>query len=1712
MYTKPKHIRFLVTHYLLLLLLLLLLCFSNRTLAQSPTISYPVAAQELTRGYSQGNLTIKLVFNGICTGTTTAKIALPASVSYVAGSVNKTAGTTALSIAESSITDLSNPVFSITGITTIGDNITFTVARNAACGSLATAKDSVYVFTNGGCSNGSELVSTVNTYNILSPSLAITPAIALTNAVIGTTANRITTVTNGGNGVLDTLWYYVVYPGGGIVNSNGTNTITANGSSFTPSSTSGDTLFYRIYGVTLFGGDNLLSNGETVTITEPIKVVKCNTTTTYGAGWGKTQASQCQVAVGTSAMTMAVGVPNFTTAISEPVAVGACTPSNVTITITNTGTGGNAGALYNVLANIGNTNPNALTVVTGPSIITYSNFAINGVPVTVTQTGTTPYNINASQFSTDPDGTGTGLEDLDGDGQFDDLAPGKSLVITCKRNYTITPACTVPDYYLKIGAQLTYDNMCGTNVVATNATGGATVQHTSNSVSVTTPALVAAGTPFTLRFCNSGFNSTAIIRPTDSTYLEITLPAGLTYVGNGQYNGFAATVSQVGSVLYISYKGITNGFCFNADFLYTCGTTGALSVPYKVYYVIDRSCGAIEYFAPCTSMTINVKCPSICPGGMANFAPSARRVNYGYADAKMTTLVNPATLTGYTIKTGMSYDTFNIVAPAKEIGTYNNLYYYYQVDRAAGVDVLQFVSGTLNFKAGGTGATISCTMPAPDLSTSTATLTKFKWNFTVLLGGACGLPISLNTGDSIWVDMKYVVTTANNSALYGTRITTPANGSNYFYNLNASSVATFCDSWAPDIYLLGLIKQGAGSSQSNPISITGCSTSAAGIYNYGIVTNEAGDVFPGEYRPGVRLDSVVITLPAGISWTGANIAMTVDTFGSPYQDFRNTQSIPGTLRGNQIVLVNDGTWRMSDLLPSTYVSYNGMAFSIVANCAAAANSIITVSSYGKSYAYDNINIPFASTNSTGVGNLTLNYNTATKPAISVQNNTGVVQGIKSQQYWDVQVNNPSTQTAPYVWLALEKSTGTGNISIDSVVLKPSNVILTAATYNTTDKWYQASTAGLASGSSQQARVYFKYASCSPDSILLKSGWNCTGYPSPDPLTGYACSAAQTYLKVIPQLSQMQLNVSRQPGGGSSINLCTIDSALLVLNSAQSANLVNPYVIFYPPAGVTMIPTIQVEYPLGSGNYQSAAITLVAGGGYKIDLTAHSAIGANGILGTASANPAFTPLGGDRQAKIKLDFTTSCGFSSGSSFSFSAYGNQPCGSPATGNGVTATTAALNISGVTVSGSAGVNISFGSATSATCGTFIPVSLTTTPTSVGTSAGDTMVYTLPLGLAYAGGLTSGFTADTSGTGGATVIKIAMPVGVVASTPINYTFNVVPSGSGCGSATITGAYKRAIAALSCGGTPCTGSSVVIASATSPAITLNKPSLNITGMSTGTTGWIIGTSQTIHLTYNNTGTQASLANVDTVEFFCGSSTVPFAKQALTKSVAAGSSDYDDFTILVSTGACTAGNLITAKIQTTTSSGTPQCLCAVSSFVMNGVPLPLTFITTDITTDHCAADIQWTYNITSGAIEHFIIERSIDGRDFNSVATLQPGTKDYIDITPYSGNWYYRIKALEITGTVFYSTILTVKTTLCGTNTLKVYPNPTTGKVQIVLQGNSINNSFELIDALGRTLQKGRLQANSNNTVEISNVTSGRYMLKIISDESTQTAMLDIQK
>lgn len=1704
----------LINKFNIYICLFVLIAQTFTSYGQAPLITYPTPAQNIVRAYGNSLLTVRLVFNGICTGPTSVKIAFPASVNYVASTISKIGGTAGVSITESSIADLRNPVFTISGISAVGDELIFTVARRATCGTLATAKDSIYFFSSGGCSNGSEVSGTDNTYNLYAPALAITPAPAVTGAVLGTTSTRITTIVNGGNGATDTLRFYIVYPNAGIVNTSGTNAITANTLSFTPTTISGDTLFYKIFGATIFGGNSELTNGETVTIAEPIRIAKCGVSTTYGAGWGRNSSSVCEWATGTSAVSMATGVPAFTGVSGvRGTYVDKCTPYDYTLTMTNGGSGNPiAAAMYDIKIDQGQSGGAVGPIYSyDTTLFTLSDLRIGSSSIPSSGIswlgGVLQVDLN-NLFTTDPDGIG-GLSDVDGDGFFDDLLGGASVALVTKLTVKPTLPCGRDKItWSSTGVELRYRTMCNPTIIRSDkrASGLNYYYESAFDGIAYIPANVFGGKPFRFQAKEAHYiNSSSFDNGNTRYRWKIALAPGFSVSGTGNpkygttsvsYTTVSGGASGVDTVVYVSNT--TSLDSFSLDLVYTCGTGGGKGVYYALEKIDNIVTGCERQgLLFCDVASTTAFCPNPCPAGPSNYIPEVRRADgsLGWTDYTLATRQVSSAISAYDLSKALYLDTVNIICTALQNNPATNLHIELTLPKnTSGVNKLTPVRVVSQYYRGGSLISTSTVTSASGVL-STATEQSIDWTLS-LPGG------SLLAGDSIYSVASYVVATNDlprNDIQSGSR--------NIYFNINSLGGRDYCFDPVPEMYLVGTSLENAhngyGTEGCNPNSLGGSTNYLARRFN------TSGVLFQNEYRPVMYVDSIVATIPTGY-----------DFVSSAYQPQTGGASLsltPTSIVGNVYKFVNPGTWVPLGLtVTNAYGGY--VPFTVVPNCATVNNELINFKVYIRDYYYAYAGLPtppgLAREILGGPGKtIGINYVTANKPDITLSNQTGVVQGVLPSQSWTVRMSSVGLTTAPYTWLAIPTKPG---ITVTSITDVATSTILTPTVYPG-GTWYKLSTAGIASGTFKDYKIDFTYTACTMDSLKVMAGWNCSSFPTSP--TAYTCGADSLFLKVDPQPSQIQLSIARQPGAGSAINLCLQDSVLLVVNSAQAANLISPTVNFYPPTGVTLVTPVQIEYPLGSGLYETATLTPLVGGGYQINLSSHSGIGTNGMLGTALSNPSFSPLGGDRQAKIKITFTTDCNFSSGTSFSFNAFGNRPCGSTAIGFGIAATTSSLNIIGATAPGSAGVTIDFGGVSTLNCASAtIALTLITIPTGASTVAGDTMIYTLPPGLGYAGGITSGFSVDTSGTGGSTKVKIAMPAGVSPATPINYGFNVKPQGGGCGSVNVVGTYKRLIASLVCGvgpgSFPCSNSSVIISSATSPPITLNKPNLNISNVTVlDTNKWVMGWAwiNRVKVFYSNNGLDAYVGNVDSVEFFCGTNTTPFAVRPLTKSLAIGASDSDYYEIIIPNTACSVGSFVTTKIQTRTSAGTFQCLCTPASYNVFGVALPLNFLSTNATSKDCEVNVDWTYNITgSDKLQSFEIERSNDGSKFLTITQLSANTNRYNDLTPNSGKWYYRIKAIFTDGKSLYSNTLQTTTMQCASNSISVYPNPATEQLQIVLQGSTLNNTYELIDALGRVILTGNLNANSINRLFVGDIGEGVYMLKVINNDSVHTQQVQI--
>lgn len=143
-------------------------------------------------------------------------------------------------------------------------------------------------------------------------------------------------------------------------------------------------------------------------------------------------------------------------------------------------------------------------------------------------------------------------------------------------------------------------------------------------------------------------------------------------------------------------------------------------------------------------------------------------------------------------------------------------------------------------------------------------------------------------------------------------------------------------------------------------------------------------------------------------------------------------------------------------------------------------------------------------------------------------------------------------------------------------------------------------------------------------------------------------------------------------------------------------------------------------------------------------------------------------------------------------------------------------------------------------------------------------------------------------------------------------------------------------------------------------------------------------------------------------------------------------------------------------------------------------------------------NLNWTaygaYNFS-----HFEIERSTDGRSFSTAAVLFADENKF-DMKSFSyndkvaaANYYYRLKMVDLDGSVVYSNIIKVYTDVKGNQiSISVYPNPAAQSISIDNAGNI--GQVRAFDLSGRGWT---LTRSSNNMFDVRNLPVGVYFVKV---------------
>ena len=132
---------------------------------------------------------------------------------------------------------------------------------------------------------------------------------------------------------------------------------------------------------------------------------------------------------------------------------------------------------------------------------------------------------------------------------------------------------------------------------------------------------------------------------------------------------------------------------------------------------------------------------------------------------------------------------------------------------------------------------------------------------------------------------------------------------------------------------------------------------------------------------------------------------------------------------------------------------------------------------------------------------------------------------------------------------------------------------------------------------------------------------------------------------------------------------------------------------------------------------------------------------------------------------------------------------------------------------------------------------------------------------------------------------------------------------------------------------------------------------------------------------------------------------------------------------------------------------------------------------------------------------HYDIEKSIDGRSFNSIGNVAANgngaiVKNYqlVDDKANNSIQYYRIKMVNLNGSFSYSSILRINQQNSGLIT--IFPNPVSTICTLQGMDNSlINTNAQIIDAQGRALRNIVIKGQSQQ-INLSGIAAGIYVVR----------------
>lgn len=169
------------------------------------------------------------------------------------------------------------------------------------------------------------------------------------------------------------------------------------------------------------------------------------------------------------------------------------------------------------------------------------------------------------------------------------------------------------------------------------------------------------------------------------------------------------------------------------------------------------------------------------------------------------------------------------------------------------------------------------------------------------------------------------------------------------------------------------------------------------------------------------------------------------------------------------------------------------------------------------------------------------------------------------------------------------------------------------------------------------------------------------------------------------------------------------------------------------------------------------------------------------------------------------------------------------------------------------------------------------------------------------------------------------------------------------------------------------------------------------------------------------------------------------------------------------------------------------------------LPIELTYFSARKAPDRRIVELEWETASETDS-DHYIIERSTNGTDFNSIGQLPArGTSNvanvyyFEDENPLNGLSYYRLKQVDLNGQNTFSDIRSVY--INGSDIFSIFPNPVFSESKLTVNLPNSEPGYEqwaLYSNDGKLIRTGEFSAEKNNQfIELNGLASGTYYITI---------------